>query len=67
MNSEQWKINKDYIAMVKKLPESRAINPEKSPTMEKLKLKLVTHVKLILSGNGSKWNFCKCTSSLLHL
>ena len=38
MTSERQTVEEDYLPKVKKLPESRAINPEKSPTMEKLKV-----------------------------
>ena len=47
MSAEQKKLDDDYVPIVKKLPESLAINPEKSDTMSKLKLKLVTKVKYI--------------------
>ena len=45
MFAEQKEIDDDYVPIVKKLLESRAIDPEKSDTMHKLKLKLVTQVK----------------------
>ena len=44
MTSERQQIDAEYIPKIKKLPESQAINPDKSPTMQKLKLKLVVPV-----------------------
>ena len=40
-------IDSEYVTNIKKLPETRAIDPENSETMKKLKLMLVTEVKLI--------------------
>ena len=51
MFAEQKKIDDDYVSIVKKLPESRAINPENSDTMQKLKLKLVNQVKFAMVLN----------------
>ena len=48
------------VEQVKKLPESRAINPSNSDTMEKLKLKLITKAKMFLTINGSKCKFAVC-------
>ena len=45
MSTERQKIDEQYVTQVKKLPKSRVINPRKSDTMYKLKLKLVTQVK----------------------
>ena len=39
------KIDCEYVLNISKLPERRAIDPDNSPTMKKLKLSLVTEVK----------------------
>ena len=47
-------INAEYVTNIKKLPESNAIDPDNSKTMHKLKLKLVTEVKLSQTLHGFK-------------
>ena len=57
MTSDWQQLDADYVLKVNKLPESRSINVDKSPTMEKLKLKLITRVKVILKVDGSQCIF----------
>ena len=57
MISDRQQLDADYVLKVHKLPKSRAINVDNSPTMEKLKLKLMTQVKVILKVDGSQCIF----------
>ena len=43
------KIDSEYVLNISKLPERKAIDPENSATMKKLRLSLVTQVKWIIS------------------
>ena len=69
MSSERHKIDADYVAQVKKFPKSRAINPQKLDIMYKLKLKLVSKVKLVLTVNGFKCesSMCQCAFAFLKI
>ena len=56
MTSNREKLDADYVSQVKNLPESWAIDPVKSDTMYRLKLKLVTEVSCVI-----KWHlFAMC-------
>ena len=51
-------IDAEYVTNIKKLPESRAIDPDNSEIMIKLKLKLITEVKLSQILHGFKCVDC---------
>ena len=62
--SVQVKIVSEYVERVKKIPESRAINPKTSKMLKDLKLKLVNcvSIKLYISFSGCLDGFEMCHS-----